>query len=98
MSVYPDVSDLDGLAASCRAGRVLGFLGRAAIHPRQLPVIVAAFRPSEAELARARELLAAVAEARAHGSGAAVLADGRFADRAMVAAAERTVALADRPS
>jgi citrate lyase subunit beta/citryl-CoA lyase len=98
MSVYPDVADLDGLAGSCRAGRALGFRGRAAIHPRQLPVIAAAFRPTDAELARARDLLAAVAEARAHGSGTAVLADGRFADRAMVAAAERTVALADRPS
>jgi citrate lyase subunit beta/citryl-CoA lyase len=98
MSVYPDVVDLDGLAASCRTGRALGFRGRAAIHPGQLPVIVDAFRPTGAELARARELLAAVAEARARGCGTAVLADGRFADRAMVAAAERTVALADRPS
>lgn len=94
LSVYPDVADLDGLAASCRAGRALGFVGRAAVHPRQLPVIVAAFRPGEEELARARELLAAVAEARARGRGVTVLPDGRFADRAMVAAAERTVALA----
>lgn len=94
LSVYPDVVDLDGLAASCRAGRALGFVGRAAIHPRQLPVIVAAFRPGDAELARARELLAAVAEARVRGRGVAVLPDGRFADQAMIAAAERTVALA----
>lgn len=96
MSVYANVADLDGLAASCAAGRRLGFLGRAAIHPRQLPVIVEAFRPAEGEVARARELLAAVAEAQTRDSGTVVLPDGRFADRAMVAAARRVVDLAAR--
>ncbi|GIH20639.1 HpcH/HpaI aldolase/citrate lyase family protein [Rugosimonospora africana] len=96
MSVYPDVRDLDGLAASCRTGRSLGFLGRTAIHPRQLPVIVDAFRPSSAQLARAEELLAALDAADASGSGTAVLPDGRFADRAMVEQARRVVALARR--
>ncbi|MET7393337.1 CoA ester lyase [Dactylosporangium sp. NPDC005572] len=96
MSVYPNVADLDGLAASCAAGRRLGFLGRAAIHPRQLPVIVAAFRPSAQDVARAETLLAALAAAGQHDSGTAVLPDGRFADRAMVAAARRTLDLAAR--
>ena len=44
MSVFPNVADLDGLKRSCEAGRQLGFLGRAAIHPMQLPVIAEAFR------------------------------------------------------
>ncbi|GAA1886829.1 HpcH/HpaI aldolase/citrate lyase family protein [Asanoa iriomotensis] len=96
MAVYADVADTDGLARSCRAGRRLGFLGRTAIHPRQLPVIVDAFRPSEREVARAVELLAAVAEAERRDSGTVVLPDGRFADRAMVAAARRVVDLAAR--
>jgi citrate lyase subunit beta / citryl-CoA lyase len=96
MSVYANVSDLDGLAASCAAGRRLGFVGRSAIHPRQLPVIVKAFRPTADEVSRARELLAAVAEAQTRDSGTVVLSDGRFADRAMVAGAQRTVDLATR--
>lgn len=96
MSVYPNVTDLDGLAASCRAGRAQGFLGRAAIHPRQLPIIVAAFRPAAEEVDAARTVLAAVAEAVQRNRGTAVLPDGRFADRAMVAAAERTVTLAEQ--
>jgi citrate lyase subunit beta/citryl-CoA lyase len=96
MSVYADVADVAGLADSCALGRRLGFLGRAAIHPRQLPVIVEAFRPAEREVARAAELLAAVAEAQRRDSGTVVLPDGRFADRAMVAAARRTVDLAAR--
>ncbi|MDG4810625.1 CoA ester lyase [Micromonospora sp. WMMD1120] len=96
MSVYADVTDLAGLAASCAAGRRLGFLGRAAIHPRQLPVIVEAFRPAEREVARAAELLSALADAQQRDSGTVVLPDGRFADRAMVAAARRVVNLAAR--
>ncbi|GAB3528797.1 HpcH/HpaI aldolase/citrate lyase family protein [Phytohabitans suffuscus] len=96
MSVYPDISDMDGLAASCRLGRRQGFLGRAAIHPRQLPVIAAAFRPAPDEVARAKELLAAMADAAGAGEGTVVLADGRFADRAMLGAARRVVELAAR--
>lgn len=46
MSVYPHVNDEDGLRRSCLAGRDLGFLGRAAIHPRQLPVIIDCFAPT----------------------------------------------------
>jgi citrate lyase subunit beta/citryl-CoA lyase len=96
MSVYPDVADLDGLAESCRAGRTLGFLGRSAIHPRQLPVIVTAFRPTPHEVALARTLLQALDEAAEEGRGVAVLPDGRFADRAMAPAARRTLDLAAR--
>lgn len=96
MSVYPDVRDLAGLAASCRAGLALGFVGRAAIHPAQLPVIVEAFRPDADEVRRAEELLAALASAADAGHGTAVLPDGRFADVAMVRAAERIVELAQR--
>ena len=94
MSVYTDVRDLDGLAASCAGGRALGFLGRTAIHPAQLPVIRAAFTPSPEEVARAREIVERVGSAAADGSGTVVLADGTFLDVAMLAQARRTLALA----
>ncbi|MFJ6751833.1 HpcH/HpaI aldolase/citrate lyase family protein [Streptomyces sp. NPDC091266] len=91
-SVYPDVRDLDGLAASCAHGRALGFLGRAAIHPRQLPVIEAAHLPGAEEIETAEEIVkAATTEA-----GALALPDGRFVDAAVVAGAQRVLALADR--
>jgi len=92
-SVHPDVQDLDGLAESCAHGRALGFLGRAAIHPRQLPVIERAYLPSAQEIEEAEEIVkAAVAE-----TGALSLPDGRFVDAAIVAGAQRTLALARRP-
>lgn len=96
MSVHADVRDLEALAESCRRGRRLGLLGRAAIHPRQLPVIRAAFAVSEAEAARASEILAAFDDARQRGSGVAVLADGTFLDTAMVVQARRILAVAAR--
>ncbi len=95
MSVHPHVSDLDGLAATCRAGRRLGFVGRTCIHPRQVPVVVRAFRPTEAELTRARELLAALAAAEPAGHGVLTLPDGRMIDPAMSGAARRTVRTAE---
>lgn len=94
MSVYPHVTDLDGLRASCRTGRLLGFVGRAAIHPRQLDPIRESFRPTAAETARAREVLERIAGASEAGVGALVLADGTFVDVAMVERARTVVALA----
>ncbi|WP_435853343.1 HpcH/HpaI aldolase/citrate lyase family protein [Streptomyces smyrnaeus] len=91
-SVYPDVRDTEGLARDCAAGRARGFLGRTAIHPRQLPVIEEAYRPSAQEVAAAEEIVtAAVTEA-----GALALPDGRFVDPAVVAGARRTLSLARR--
>ncbi|MFI6372759.1 HpcH/HpaI aldolase/citrate lyase family protein [Streptomyces sp. NPDC050546] len=91
-SVHPDVRDLEGLAASCAHGRALGFLGRAAIHPRQLPVIERAYLPTEAEIEHAEAILKAAATQQ----GAQALPDGCFVDAAVVTAAQRTLSLARR--
>ncbi|MFD1930201.1 HpcH/HpaI aldolase/citrate lyase family protein [Nonomuraea mangrovi] len=94
MSVYADIGDEAGLLASTRRGRGLGLFGRAAIHPRQLPVIREAFTPTPEEVARAREI--AEAAERAGDVGAVALPDGRFVDAPVLARARRTLALADR--
>ncbi|MFF4761958.1 HpcH/HpaI aldolase/citrate lyase family protein [Streptomyces sp. NPDC001292] len=91
-SVHPDIRDLEGLAASCAHGRALGFLGRAAIHPRQLPIIERAYLPTDRELEEAETIIKAATADR----GAQALPDGRFIDAAVVAAARRTLALARR--
>ena len=89
MSVYPHLDDLDGLEISCREGRAQGFRGRAAVHPRQLPVIRAAFRPGPDEVADAQALLAAFSHAVDNGRGVTVLPDGRMVDAAMIGLAHR---------
>ena len=88
-SVYPHVRDLEGLADSCRRGRALGHLGRAAIHPDQLPVIEQAYLPTSGELAAAHDAIERL-EADAVGT----LADGAFVDAAMLGAARQVVELA----
>ncbi|WP_159622117.1 HpcH/HpaI aldolase/citrate lyase family protein [Ruania rhizosphaerae] len=96
MSVWADVKDMDGLARSCAAGKALGFVGRSAIHPAQLPVIRDAFRPTEAEIARAREIIDRVGSAETDGAGTVVLDDGSFLDVAMVRGARLVQARACR--
>ena len=90
MSAYPDLRDLDGLSVSCAAGRRLGFHGRTAVHPSQVPVIRAAFAPGDAEVAWAREVLAALDSA-----GVSRLTDGSMVDAAMARRAETILARSD---
>jgi citrate lyase subunit beta/citryl-CoA lyase len=89
-SVYAHVRDLDGLARSCRRGRELGHLGRAAIHPDQLEPIERAYLPTSDEVEAARATVAKL-ESDAVGT----LADGAFVDAAMLRGARTTLALAD---
>ncbi|MGW0707703.1 HpcH/HpaI aldolase/citrate lyase family protein [Streptomyces sp. NPDC002643] len=93
-SIYPDTKDLDGLAASCARGRALGFLGRTAIHPRQLPVIERAYAPTPQEIESAQEIL----EAATTTPGAQALPNGHFIDPAVLAQAQKTLTLANRPT
>lgn len=58
---------------------------------------MAAFTPTESELARARAVVESLREADEIGDGTVVLAAGTFLDRAMVERARRTIALAARP-
>jgi len=90
MSVHARVDDVDGLRQTCAEGRALGFVGRMAIHPRQLATIVECFTPSAVQVAEAAELLAALDEA----GGVVVLPDGRMVDPAMIGRAREVVALA----
>jgi citrate lyase subunit beta/citryl-CoA lyase len=92
-TVYPDFRDLDGLAAYAGRARRDGFTGMMAIHPAQVPVINAAFTPSEAEVAHARAVVAAFAENP--GAGALSL-DGRMIDRPHLLQAQRILAAAGR--
>jgi citrate lyase subunit beta/citryl-CoA lyase len=87
MSAYPDLRDLAGLADSCAAGRRLGMRGRTAVHPSQVPVIRAAFAPTDADVAWAREVVAA-----AGAGGVARLGDGSMVDAAMTRRAEAILA------
>jgi citrate lyase subunit beta/citryl-CoA lyase len=91
-TVYPNFRDLDGLAAYAARARRDGFTGMMAIHPVQVPVINAAFTPSEAEVAHAR----AVVEAFDANPGVGALSlDGKMIDRPHLVQARRTLGLVE---
>lgn len=90
-TVYPAFRDLDGLAAYAARARRDGFTGMMAIHPDQVPVINAAFTPSEAEVAHARAVVAAF---EANPGAGALSLDGRMIDRPHLVQAQRTLAAA----
>ncbi|MDH6130252.1 CoA ester lyase [Kitasatospora sp. GP82] len=58
-SPYFDLTDTDGLRREAEQARALGYTGKTAVHPRQVPTITEAFRPTDAELAQARAIVAA---------------------------------------
>ncbi len=91
-TVYADARDLDGLRADCDAGRRMGFAGRMAIHPAQVPVIESAYAPTREEIAWAERVIAAFAASP--GAGVVSL-DGRMVDRPHLLQARRTLGLAD---
>src|SRR6266702_1745794 len=92
--VHLDLDDAAGFEAACRQGRDLGFDGKTLIHPRTLEAANRIFAPDEGELAEARRIVAAHAEAEAAGQGVTVL-DGRLVERLHVEAAQRRLALAE---
>jgi citrate lyase subunit beta/citryl-CoA lyase len=84
--------DMEAFGALVGLSRQIGFTGSVCIHPRQVPVVNAGFGPTPEELAWARRVVAAAAEARARGQGA-VLLDGRMIDRPIEERARRWLAL-----
>lgn len=93
--VHIDLDDERGFLDSCRASRALGFDGRSLIHPKQIHGANEAYAPSEADVARARKIVAAHAAATADGK-AVVIVDGRLVEFLHVKDAERILAQADQ--
>jgi citrate lyase subunit beta / citryl-CoA lyase len=84
--VYPHLDDETGLREQAEFARSLGFFGKSAIHPRQLPVLHEVFTPSAAEIAWARRVLSAFDAA---GGNALRLPDGEFVDLPVAQRARR---------
>ncbi|MFN3280328.1 MAG: HpcH/HpaI aldolase/citrate lyase family protein [Tabrizicola sp.] len=92
--VFNAFRDEAGLRAECEQGRDMGFDGKTLIHPAQLDIANEVFAPSEEEVALARRMIAAYAEARARGEGVAVV-DGRIVENLHVATAEALIGKAE---
>jgi len=84
---FGDFKDPDGYLAVSRSVAALGVEGKWAIHPSQISLANEVFTPPEAEVERARRILAAMKEAAAQGKGAVSL-DGRLIDAASIRQAQ----------
>ncbi len=84
---YGDFSDDEGFRAQALRSATLGMVGKWAIHPKQVALANEVFTPSEAAVTEAREILAAMEQAKANGEGATVY-KGRLVDIASIKQAE----------
>ncbi len=84
---FGDFSDDEGYRAQARRSATLGMVGKWAIHPKQIALANEVFTPSDEAVAEAREILAAMEDAKARGEGATVY-KGRLVDIASIKQAE----------
>ncbi len=90
---YLQVDDLEGLRLDTMQSRDIGFTAKAALSPKQVPVIRNVFRPDPAEIEKARRIMKAADEALNSGRGVITL-DGEMIDAPVVARARQLLELA----
>jgi citrate lyase subunit beta/citryl-CoA lyase len=92
---FADVKDARGLGAEAKLAQSIGFKGKYVIHPNQAAPVNAIFTPSKDDVAYARRVVAAAAQAAKQRRGAVAL-DGAMIDAPIVARAQGVIALAER--
>jgi citrate lyase subunit beta/citryl-CoA lyase len=88
-TIHVDFRNLDNLRKDTELARRDGFTGRLAIHPAQVPVFNEVFTPSQAQIEKAKAIVAAFA---AKPGAGAVGIDGRMYDRPHLARAQALLA------
>src|SRR4051794_1610803 len=91
--VFADFKDDKGLRKEAEAGRREGFTGKLAIHPAQVPIINAAFTPSDEEVRDAGEIVAAF---EVEPNAGVLSVGGRMVDRPHLVQARRVLERANR--
>jgi citrate lyase subunit beta/citryl-CoA lyase len=92
---YFDVRDSEGCEANARQAKLMGYDGKAAIHPFQVDVINKVFTPTSEEVQRAKKVIEVYQRAEAEGKGA-VQIDGQLIEHVHVTIAKRVLGIAER--
>ncbi len=90
---YAHIQDPEGYRREAEAARRLGYIGKSAIHPTQVPIANEVFRPSDEEIAHSLRVVQAARDAAARGVGAFTV-NGRMVDAPFVRRAEAILRLA----
>lgn len=85
-AVHLDIADLEGLAAEARDAAAQGFTATACIHPSQVETVREAYRPSTADIERARAIIEA-----AEGAAGVFVVDGQMIDEPLLRHARRVL-------
>jgi citrate lyase subunit beta/citryl-CoA lyase len=96
-AVFMDFRNNDALRTEAELARILGYVGKVAIHPAQVQVINEVFTPTDEVVAYQRKVLAAFEEAEAAGK-ASIAVDGKMVDYAVARVARTIIARADAAS
>ncbi|ABG41229.1 Citrate lyase [Paraglaciecola sp. T6c] len=91
---YVDIKDEAALVDETNQVKALGFSGKAAIHPCQIPAIHQAFMPSAEQVVYAKDVMAAVDGPDA----GVVVVNNKMVDRPIILACQRTLALVKNAS
>ncbi len=92
---YAKIHDAEGYRREAEVARRLGYLGKSCIHPVQVPLANAVFRPTDDEIAHSLKVVEAAQSAKDKGVGAFTV-NGRMVDAPFVRRAEQVLALARR--
>ncbi len=92
MLPYRELDDTAGLETAARAAANLGMTGKAAIHPKQIPLLNATFTPSTEAITHARKVIEAFEAA----DSGLVVVDGKLIEKPVLRAMYRIVAIAER--
>lgn len=90
---YANIQDPEGYRREAEGARRLGYIGKSAIHPTQVPIANAVFRPTDAEIAHSLKVIEAAETAAGKGIGAFTV-NGRMVDAPFVRRAESILELA----
>ncbi len=82
-SAYADFKDLEGYRAAALRAAALGFEGKSAIHPSQVPIANEVFSPSPEEIEWSERILETIAKTQQEGHGALAM-DGEMIDLAHI--------------
>ena len=89
-----DLEDPEGMRREALLARELGFSGKGAIHPRQVPIVNEVFTPDETTIAHARRIIAAFEEA----DTGLVVVDGKLIEKPVLREMQRILSIAERVS
>ena len=87
---FADFKNPDAFREECKRSMILGAVGKWAIHPSQIDIALDVYSPKADDIARARKLEKAYAEAEAQGLGA-INVDGIMVDVASIRILRNTI-------